>query len=112
MLWMLKLRLRVFALLAALALLVFGVVGMLSFPVLPAVGVALTIAVTVVNTMTSRLDTLTCAGCGMSIEKLPAGTHGIACKDCGTINHPFNTGETRFTQDVDYNYDDENNEIV
>lgn len=112
MLWMQKLRLRVFALLAALAILVFGVVGMLSFPVLPAVGVALTIAVTMVNTMTSRLDTLTCAGCGKSIEKLPAGTHGIACKECGTINHPFNTGETKFAVNVDYDYDDEINDVT
>lgn len=93
MLWMQRLRLRVFALLVALVILVFTVVGMLSIPVLPAVGVALTIAVTMVNSMTSRLDALTCAGCGTSIEKLPAGTHGIACMNCGTINHPFNTGE-------------------
>ena len=107
MLWMQKLRLRVFALLVALALLVFGVIGMLSIPVLPAVGVALTIAVTMVNTMTSRLDTLTCAGCGQSIEQLPAGTHGITCRSCGTVNHPFNSGETQFTKGVDFNYDDE-----
>ncbi len=92
MLWMQKLRLRVFALLVALAILVFGVVGMLSIPVLPAVGVAITIAVTMVNSMTSRLDVLTCAGCGGSIEQSPAGTHGIACVKCGTVNHPFNSG--------------------
>ncbi len=106
--WMLKLRLRVFALLVALGLLVFGVVGMLSMPVLPAVGAALAIAVTMVNSMTSRLDVMTCAGCGKSIEQMPAGTHGIACKGCGTINHPFNTGgETNLASEFVFDDDDE-----
>ncbi len=104
--WMLKLRLRVFALLVALALLVFGVVGMLSMPVLPAVGAALAIAVTMVNSMTSRLDAMTCAGCGNSIEKTPAGTHGITCKGCGTVNHPYNTSNEEHLVG-DFMFDDE-----
>lgn len=111
--WMLKLRLRVFALLVALTILVFGVVGMLSVGVVPAVGAALAIAVTVVNSMTSRLDTMTCAGCGSSIDALPAGTHGIACKGCGTVNHPFQTSEAKLAQDLsdaDFNFDDEENQ--
>lgn len=107
MLWMQKLRLRVFALIVALALLVFGVVGMLSFPVLPAVGVALTIAVTVVNSMTSRLDHLTCAGCGTNIVQSPKGTHGIACASCGTINHPFNSGEVMLAIDMPQDVEDD-----
>lgn len=108
--WMLKLRLRVFALLVALTILVFGVVSMLSVGVLPAVGAALAIAVTMVNSMTSRLDTLTCAGCGNSIEQIPAGTHGITCKDCGTINHPFNSGgEIMYAVDFE---DDEDVDLV
>jgi len=110
MMWIQRLRLRVFALMVALAILVFTVVGMLSIPVLPAVGVALTIAVTMVNSMTSRLDALTCAGCGNSIEQLPAGTHGIACESCGTINHPFNTGEAMLA--LDMNDDEEDEEII
>jgi len=107
MLWMQRLRLRVFALVAALVLLVVGVVSMFAVPVLPAVGVALTIAVTMVNTMTSRLNDMTCTGCGKSIAKLPAGTHGIACKDCGTVNHPFNTGEATYAFDLSDPDDDE-----
>ena len=101
--WMLKLRLRVFALLVALALLVFGVVSVFSVGVFPAVGAAIAIAVTMVNSMTSRLSTMTCAGCGQSIDQLPAGTHGIACKDCGAINHPYNTGEAVYVMGVDPN---------
>ncbi len=104
--WMLKLRLRVFALLVALTLLVFGVVGMLSMPVFPAVGAAIAIAVTMVNSMTSRLDTMTCAGCGKSIEQTPAGTHGIACPNCGTVNHPYNTGNEQYLAG-DFMFDDE-----
>ncbi len=110
--WMLKLRLRVFALLVALAILVFTVVGMLSMPVLPAVGAALAIAVTMVNSMTSRLDVMTCAGCGQSIEKMPAGTHGIACQGCGTINHPFNTSGDRFYAGEFVNDDNDNDELI
>jgi len=106
--WMLKLRLRVFAIVVALIILVFGVVGMLSVGVLPAVGAAIAIAVTMVNTMTSRLNVLTCAGCGQDITKLPAGTHGIACLDCGTINHPYKAGETTLAFDAsDFNFDDD-----
>lgn len=100
MLWMQKLRLRVFALLAALAILVFGVVSVFAIPVLPAVGVAIGIAVTMVNSMTARLSHMTCTGCGQDIAQLPAGTHGIACDKCGTINHPFNAGEPYYTFDL------------
>lgn len=95
-----KLRMRVFTLVAGLALLVFGAVSVFAVPVLPAVGVALTIAVTMVNTMTARLTDMTCAGCGESIAQLPAGTHGIACNKCGAINHPFNTGEPFYAFDL------------
>jgi hypothetical protein len=109
MLWMQKLRLRVFALMVALLLLVFGIIGMLSIPVLPVVGVAITIAVTMVNTMASRLDTLTCAGCGESIAQAPAGTHGIACSGCGTINHPFNSGDTMLAIEFP---DDDEDEVI
>lgn len=113
MLWMQRLRLRVFALLVALVLLVFGVVGMLSVPVLPALGVAITIAVTVVNTMTSRLSHITCTGCGGNLEHAPAGTHGIACAKCGTVNHPFNTGEGAYAFDLsDDDDEDENDELT
>ena len=105
--WMLKLRLRVFALLVALSIIVYGVVSIFSVGVLPAVGAAIAIAVTMVNSMASRLDTMTCAGCGDSIEQLPAGTHGIACMNCGTINHPFNTGEAMLAMDFDNSNDED-----
>ena len=108
--WMLKLRLRVFALMVALTILVITVVGMLAVPVLPAVGAAIAIAVTVVNSMTARLNVMTCAGCGIHIDQLPAGTHGIACGGCGTINHPYNTGESRYA--IDFDHDDADDELA
>ena len=104
-----KLRLRVFALIAALAFLAFGAVSVFAVPVLPAVGVAITLAVTMVNTMTSRLADMTCNGCGESIAQLPAGTHGIACDKCGAINHPYNTGEPFYAFDLS---DDEDNDTT
>lgn len=94
-----RLRLRVFALLAGLALLVVTVVGVFAVPVLPAIGVAVTIALTMVNSMASRLETMTCTGCGQDITQLPAGTHGIIC-ECGVVNHPFNTGEPAYAFDL------------
>jgi hypothetical protein len=99
MFWMKKLRLRVFALLAGLALLVVTVIGVFAIPALPAIGVAVTIALTMVNSMASRLEHMTCTGCGKDIAKLPAGTHGIVCS-CGTINHPFNSGEPFYAFDL------------
>lgn len=112
--WMHKLRLRVFALLVALGILVFGVVGVFSVGVVPAVGAALAIAVTVVNSMTARLDTMTCAGCGVSIQSMPVGTHGIACKGCGTVNHPLIHDTPLLAQDqqdADFNFDDEEDQL-
>lgn len=88
--WLAKLRLRVFAILVALGLGVIGVIGVFSVPLLPAIGVALVAAVTVVNTMTTKLSIATCAGCGKNISKMPAGTYGITCTNCGTINQPYN----------------------
>ena len=107
MLWMQKLRLRVFALLAGLALLVVTVVGVFAVPVLPAIGVAVGIALTMVNSMTSRLEHMTCSGCGSDIAQVPAGTHGIPCPKCGTINHPFNTGEPFYAFDLSDEEDDD-----
>jgi len=87
--WLAKLRLRVFAILVALVLGVIGVVGMFSVPVWPALGVALVAAVAAVNTMTAKLSATVCAGCGQDISSSPAGTYGITCAACGTINHPY-----------------------
>lgn len=90
MCWLQKLRLRVFAVLVALTFAVIGVVGLLSVPVLPAIGVALVAAYSMVNSMTSKLATITCAGCGSDLSHSTSNTYGIICKNCGTTTQPYN----------------------
>lgn len=87
--WLHKLRLRAFAVLVASIFGALAVVGWLSVPVLPALGVAIITAAAVVNSMASRLAMPTCAGCGADLTSTPAGTHGVICQDCGTINQHF-----------------------
>lgn len=97
--WLHKLRLRAFAVLVASVFGALAVVGWLSVPVLPALGVAIVTAAAVVNTMASRLAMPTCAGCGTDLTKTPAGTHGVICHDCGTINQHFD--ESRLARIAD-----------
>lgn len=94
MFWLQKLRLKVFALLVALTIAVITVVGMLSVPVLPAIGVALVAAVTMVNSMTTKLSAITCSGCGKDLSQAPANTYGIICPNCGTTTLPFQHEQT------------------
>jgi len=97
--WLAKLRLQVFALLLALVVGVVGVVGVFSVPVIPAVGVALFAAVAAVNSMTAKLSTTVCAGCGEDISAGPAGTYGITCAHCGTINQPYRADASKNDDD-------------
>ncbi|MEQ9207133.1 MAG: hypothetical protein RLN78_07190 [Phycisphaerales bacterium] len=90
MLWLQKLRLRVFAVLVALTLAVIGVVGLFSVPVLPAIGVALVAAYSMVNSMTAKLSVITCAGCGSDLSNAATSTYGITCQSCGTTTQPYN----------------------
>lgn len=84
--WIHKLRLRALAVVLGLTLGALAVVGWLSVPVLPALGVALITAAAVVNSMASRLAQPTCAGCGRDLSGSQAGTYGVICPDCGSIN--------------------------
>lgn len=99
-----KLRLRVFAVLVALLFGVIGVVGWLSVPVLPAIGVALVAAFSMVNSMTAKLSTVTCSGCGSDLSTTSTNTYGNTCKNCGTTTLPYNNNapnETMFAFDED-----------
>ncbi len=97
--WLHKLRLRAFGVVVASILGALAVVGWLSVPVLPALGVAIVTAAAVVNTMANRLAMPTCAGCGTDLAKTPAGTHGVICHECGTINQHFD--ESRLARIAD-----------
>lgn len=84
--WMHRLRLRALAVVVGLVLGAFAVVGWMSVPALPALGVALVTAAAVVHTMSSKLSLPTCAGCGTDLTGQGAGAYGVVCPDCGTIN--------------------------
>ncbi len=107
MCWLQKLRLRVFAVLVALTFAVIGVVGILSVPVLPAIGVALVAAYSMVNSMTTKLAAVTCSGCGSDLSSSSSNTYGITCKNCGTTTLPYNYASqppaiTSFEEDSDF----------
>lgn len=84
--WMHRLRLRALAVVLGLVLAALAVVGWMSVPALPALGVALVTAAAVVHTMSSKLSLPTCAGCGKDLTGKGAGAYGVICPDCGTIN--------------------------
>src|SRR5688572_11483426 len=84
--WMHRIRLRVFALLVAAALVVIGVVSVMAVPVWPVIGVAAATVALVVNRMTARLSEPVCWECGGDLAQLRAGEYGIACPQCGAIN--------------------------
>lgn len=92
-----KIRLRVFAVLVALTFGVIGVVGLFSVPVLPAIGVALVAAFSMVNTMTAKLSAVTCSGCGSDLSNASTTTYGIICSKCGTTTLPYNNNEPNET---------------
>ena len=74
----------------ALTFAVIGVVGIFSIPVLPAIGVALVAAYSMVNSMTTKLAVITCSGCGNDLSDSSTNTYGITCKNCGTTTQPYN----------------------
>ena len=86
-----KLRLRVFAVLAGLITAAIATLSLTALPAVPVIGVALITAAALVNGMTSRLAHPTCIGCGRDITEVAAGTYGVICPDCGAftqINTP------------------------
>lgn len=81
-----KTRLRVMALLVAVGLAAFAVVGWTTAPVWPVVGVAVAVSVAAMNTMTKRLQAPVCLNCGTSIADAPVGIYGRVCPECGSIS--------------------------
>lgn len=75
---------------AALAVTAISIAGL---PAWPVVGVAVLCVATAVNSLAARLQTdrLTCLGCGEDVTKQPAGTYGVVCPTCGSINQPYIT---------------------
>lgn len=86
--WMRKLRLKVYAVLAAVALAGFAVVSWTTAPVWPVVFGAVAVVAVCVNTMTSKLRIPTCWMCGHDVSQEPMGAYGRICPNCGTVSEP------------------------
>ncbi|GJM18828.1 MAG: hypothetical protein DHS20C14_10410 [Phycisphaeraceae bacterium] len=80
-----QIRLRVFAVLAGLITAVVATISLTAWPALPVIGVAIITAAAVVNTMTSRLASPVCAGCGGMLNVRDSGAYGVMCQSCGTL---------------------------
>ena len=86
MTWLHKLRLRVFAIIGAVSvLIVIGVGSFVTLPVWAVVGAVVGTMVLTINTMASKLDSPTCLSCGEDLAKEPAGEYGVVCPSCGSI---------------------------
>ncbi len=90
--WMHRLRLRALAVVLGSVFGALAVIGWMSVPVLPALGVALVTAAAVVHAMSSKLSQPTCAGCGKDLTGGGASAYGPICPDCGTVNQQIRLG--------------------
>jgi len=76
----------VLAVLVAGALAAIVLVSLAAWPVLPVLGVTVAAVAMVVNSMTTRLGSPTCWGCGQRLAPTTPGEHGVACPSCGAVN--------------------------
>ncbi len=85
--WIDRLKLKVFACLAAivLATVAIAATGIVLWPV---IGVAVAAAVVSVAKVAQRLDHPTCFSCGHDLSNEPIGEYGTACPVCGSIHQP------------------------
>lgn len=105
--WFRRLRLRVLGMVAAVAIVAWGVIAFASWPVLPVVGLAVAGLTLAVNYMTSRLGGVTCYGCGADLSHEPAGEHGVTCPGCGAISRTYEARLTLVEPDSGPAEDDE-----
>lgn len=84
-----RIRLRVMAIVVGAILAAVATISLTSIPAWPIVGVAFATVAVCVNTLTSRLRTPVCYGCGADISRLPNGEYGVICPDCGSLTTEF-----------------------
>lgn len=89
MTWFHKLRLRAFAIIAGVSvLIVIGLGSIASVPIWALIGAVVGTVVLTINTVAARLDSPTCLACGKDLAKEPAGEYGLICPKCGSISLP------------------------
>lgn len=98
--WMHRLRLRALALLIGTALGAFALVSWATLPFWPVIGVAVAVVALAMGSMTTKLGSATCWGCGADLGEKPAGVYGVTCDSCGTINERLAALESE-TLDLD-----------
>lgn len=86
--WMRRLRLKLYAMLAAVALAAFAVVSWTTAPVWPVVFGAVAVVAVCVNTLTSKLRGSVCWSCGGDVSQEPIGAYGRICPGCGAVTQP------------------------
>ncbi|MEC9374521.1 MAG: hypothetical protein VYC34_11790 [Planctomycetota bacterium] len=102
-----KLRLRLFVFIIGVPLAAVGAIALSpSWAALPVVGVAFYALSVGLNKTSQRLTQIKCWTCGKDLRDLPAGEHGVACPDCGTLNQPFHLALVP-SDDNDLDLDDE-----
>lgn len=83
-----RIRLRALAILLGLGLAVVAMLSLTSLPAWPVVGFAVATVAVALNSVTQRLKSPVCWGCGGDIARLPSGEHGVTCPTCGTVTPP------------------------
>lgn len=91
--WFGKLRRRAAAWVLTIAALAVATISIAGAPAWPVLLGAVAVAATVVNTIAARLhtDKLTCLNCSEDLTNQAAGTYGVICPGCGSINQPYIT---------------------
>ena len=100
MTWFHKLRLRAFAIIAGVSvLIVIGLGSIASVPLWALIGAVVGTVVLTIHTMAARLDSPTCLACGKDLAKEPAGEYGLICPKCGSISLPRTGGHAASDED-------------
>lgn len=84
--YIVRTKLKVLAWMLGITLATIGSVSLAGLPLLPVLGMAFAAAAVSISKATGRLGKPTCYHCGTDLSGEPVGTHGIVCKQCGSIH--------------------------
>jgi Zn finger protein HypA/HybF involved in hydrogenase expression len=99
--WFQQLRVRVLVVVIGAALGLFALLSWIAWPIPAIVGVTVITVAALVNTMTSKLDQVTCLSCGEDLSNEPTHAYGMVCPSCGGITQPNWDAEDLELDDAD-----------